>query len=168
MAYPIASLDIEANNLNEGFLGTQAPRYADGVLLLEFLMGAGLVIGAVLARQRCFRAHAWCQSAIVLLNLGVIVFTMLPSFRVHVSPKIPCKLGKAYYALATAHAALGTVTEIAGLYVLLSAGTRLLPEKFRITQYKPWMRTVLLLWWLVLLFGLATYARFYVPHLFRK
>lgn len=168
MAYPIASLDIEANNLNEGFLGTQAPRYADGVLLLEFLMGAGLVIGAVLARQRCFRAHAWCQSAIVLLNLGVIVFTMLASFRVHVSPKIPCKLGKAYYALATAHAALGTVTEIAGLYVLLSAGTRLLPEKFRITQYKPWMRTVLLLWWLVLLFGLATYARFYVPHLFRK
>jgi uncharacterized membrane protein YozB (DUF420 family) len=93
---------------------------------------------------------------------------MLPSFRVHVSPKIPCKLGKAYYALATAHAALGTVTEIAGLYVLLSAGTHLLPEKLRITRYKPWMRTVLLLWWLVLLFGLATYARFYVPHLFRK
>jgi uncharacterized membrane protein YozB (DUF420 family) len=154
--------------LNEGFLGTQAPRYADGVLLLEFLMGGGLVIGAALARQRRFRAHAWCQSAIVLLNFGVIVFTMLPSFRVHVSPKIPCKLGKAYYALATAHAALGTVTEIAGLYVLLSAGTHLLPEKLRITRYKPWMRTVLLLWWLVLLFGLATYARFYVPHLFRK
>jgi uncharacterized membrane protein YozB (DUF420 family) len=168
MAYPVASQGIEANNLNEGFLGTQAPRYADGVLLLEFLMGAGLVIGAALARQRRFRAHAWCQSAIVLLNLGVIVFTMLPSFRVHVSPKIPCKLGKAYYALATAHAALGTVTEIAGLYVLLSAGTHLLPEKFRITRYKPWMRTVLLLWWLVLLLGLATYARFYVPHLFRK
>ena len=154
--------------MNEGFLGTQAPRYADVVLLLEILMGAGLVIGAVLARLRRFRRHAWCQSVIVLLNLAVIVFTMLPSFRLHVSPKIPLKLGKAYYALATAHAALGTITEIAGLYIVLAAGTRILPEKFRITNYKLWMRTVIVLWWLVLLLGCATYARFYVPHLFRK
>jgi uncharacterized membrane protein YozB (DUF420 family) len=159
---------LEANTLNEGFLGTQAPRYADVVLLLEILMGAGLVIGAVLARLRRFRRHAWCQSVIVLLNLAVIVFTMLPSFRLHVSPKIPLKLGKAYYALATAHAALGTITEIAGLYIVLAAGTRILPEKFRITNYKLWMRTVIVLWWLVLLLGCATYARFYVPHLFRK
>jgi uncharacterized membrane protein YozB (DUF420 family) len=154
--------------LHEGFLGTQAPRCADVVLLLEILMGAGLLIGAALARRRHFRAHAWCQSTIVLLNLGVIVFMMLPSFRVHVAPKIPLKLGRAYYALATAHAALGTITEIAGLYILLAAGTSTLPEKLRITNYKLWMRTVLVLWWLVLLFGMATYARWYAPHLFQK
>ena len=81
---------------------------------------------------------------------------------------IPAKLGKAYYALATAHAALGSVAEIGGLYVLLSAGTKVLPPKFRITEYKRWMRRVLVLWWLVLLLGLATYTRWYVPHLFRK
>jgi uncharacterized membrane protein YozB (DUF420 family) len=151
-----------------GFLGTAAPGYADLVLVLEIAMGVGLLIGALLARLRHFRGHAWCQSVIVLLNLGVIVFTMIPSFRVHVSPKIPVKLGKAYYSLATAHAALGTITEIAGLYILLAAGTTVLPEKFRITKYKAWMRTVLVLWWVVLLLGLATYARWYVPHLFRK
>lgn len=154
--------------MNGGFLGTAAPAYADMTLLLEIAMGVGLLIGALLARMRRFREHAWCQSVIVLLNLGVIVFTMIPSFRVHVSPKIPLKLGKAYYALATAHAALGTITEIAGLYILLAAGTNVLPEKFRITKYKDWMRTVLVLWWLVLLLGLATYARWYVPHLLRK
>jgi len=131
-------------------------------------MGAGLLIGARLARLRRFTGHAWCQSVIVLLNLAVIVLTMIPSFRVQVIPKIPLKLGKAYYALATAHAALGTVTEIAALYILLSAGTSILPEKFRITRYKRWMRTVLALWWAVLLLGLTTYARWYVPHLFRK
>jgi hypothetical protein len=103
--------------LNEGFLGTAAPRCADVVLLLEFAMGVGLLIGAVLARTRRFRLHAWCQSAIVLLNLVVIVLVMLPSFHVHVRPKIPLKLGTAYYALATAHGALGSVTEIAGLYI---------------------------------------------------
>jgi uncharacterized membrane protein YozB (DUF420 family) len=154
--------------LNEGFLRTAAPHYADVTLLLEIAMGVGLLIGALLARLGRFRQHAWCQSVIVLLNLTVIVFTMIPSFRVHVSPKIPLKLGKAYYALATAHAALGTVTEIAGLYILLAAGTSILPVKFRITKYKVWMRTVLVLWWLVLLLGSVTYARWYVPHLFQK
>jgi uncharacterized membrane protein YozB (DUF420 family) len=87
---------------------------------------------------------------------------------VQVIPKIPLKLGKAYYALATAHATLGTITEIAGLYVLLAAGTSILPERFRITKYKLWMRTLLVLWWVVLLMGFATYARWYFPHLFRK
>lgn len=154
--------------MNEGFLGTAASAYADVTLLLEIAMGLGLLIGAMLARRRRFRGHAWCQSVIVLLNLGVIIFTMIPSFRVHVSPKIPVKLGKAYYALATAHAALGTITELAGLYILLAAGTSVLPEKFRITRYKAWMRTVLVLWWLVLFLGFATYGRWYVPHLFRK
>jgi uncharacterized membrane protein YozB (DUF420 family) len=154
--------------MNEGFLGTQAPRYADVILLLEILMGVGLFIGAELARRQCFRAHAWCQSLIVLANLVVIVALMAPSFHGHVLPKIPLKLGKAYYALAAAHAALGTVTEIAGLYLLLAAGTNLVPEKFRITRYKLWMRTVLVLWWIVLFLGAATYARWYVPHLFRK
>jgi uncharacterized membrane protein YozB (DUF420 family) len=131
-------------------------------------MGVVLLIGALLARFGRIRQHALCQSAIVLLNLAVIVLTMIPSFRVHVSPKIPIKLGKSYYALATAHATLGSVTEIAGLYILLAAGTSVLPKKFRITKYKLWMRTVLVLWWVVLLLGLATYARWYVPRLFRK
>jgi uncharacterized membrane protein YozB (DUF420 family) len=148
--------------------GIMAPLYANLTLLLEIAMGVGLLTGALLARLRRFRAHAWCQSVIVLLNLLLIVFTMIPSFRVRVSPKIPLKLGKAYYGLATAHAALGAITEIAGLYILLAAGTSVLPEKFRIARYKLWMRSVLILWWVVLLLGLATYARWYVPHFFRR
>jgi uncharacterized membrane protein YozB (DUF420 family) len=154
--------------LREAFFETAAPRTADLVLALEIAMGVGLLVGARLARKGCFRQHAWCQSAIVLLNLAVVVVMMIPSFRVQVLPRIPAKLGKAYYGLATTHAALGTVTELAGLYILLSAGTSVLPEKLRITKYRAWMRTVLVLWWLVLLLGLATYTRWYVPHLFRK
>jgi uncharacterized membrane protein YozB (DUF420 family) len=154
--------------LNEGFLGTAAPRTADFVLLLEIAMGVGLLIGAWLARTRRFRLHAWCQSIIVLLNLVVIALMMIPSFRVRVFPRIPARLGKAYYALATIHAALGSVTEIAGLYILLAAGTSLLPEQLRITRYKVWMRSVLVVWWIVLLVGFATYTRWYVPHLYRK
>lgn len=154
--------------MNGSYLGTAAPPYASLTLLLEIAMGVGLLIGALLARRRRFRAHAWCQAVIVLLNLAAIVLTMIPSFRAQVIPKIPLKLGKAYYAFATAHAVVGTITEVTGLYILLAAGTSVLPERFRITNYKFWMRTVLVLWWVVLLLGLATYARWYVPHLFRK
>ena len=150
------------------FPGTVVPPDANLTLLLEIAMGVGLLIGAFLARRQRFRQHAWCQAVIVLLNLAVIVLVMIPSFRVQVIPKIPLKLGKAYYALATTHAALGTITEVAGLYILLAAGTSVLPEKFRVTNYKLWMRTVLMLWWVVLLLGFATYARWYFPHLFRK
>jgi uncharacterized membrane protein YozB (DUF420 family) len=154
--------------LIKAFLETAAPRGANLVLVLEIAMGIGLLLGARLARKRRFRQHAWCQSIIVLLNFAVISVMMIPSFRVHVFPRIPARLGKAYYALATAHAALGSATEIAGLYILLSAGTSVLPRKLRITKYKLWMRSVLVLWWVVLILGMATYTRWYVPHLFRK
>jgi len=153
--------------VNQGFLGTSVPLAADIVLLLEVAMGAGLLFGAWLARAKRYRQHAWCQSAVVILNLAVIAATMAPSFRTQVLPRIPAKLSRPYFAWATAHAALGSFTELAALYILLAAGTRLLPESMRITRYKLWMRTVLALWWLVLLLGFATYARWYVPHLFR-
>jgi uncharacterized membrane protein YozB (DUF420 family) len=150
------------------FFPTAAPPSADLVLALEIVMGSALLVGAGLARKQRFRQHAWCQSIVVLMNLLVVTVMMFPSFRIHVFPRIPVKLGKAYYALSTTHAALGTVTELAGLYILLSAGTRLLPVHFRITRYKFWMRTVLVLWWIVLSLGFATYTRWYVPNLFRK
>lgn len=152
----------------KAFLQTAAPLGANVVLVLEIAMGIGLLLGARLARKRRFRQHAWCQSTIVLLNLAVVVVMMIPSFRLHVLPRVPAKLGKAYYALATLHGSFGTVTELAGLYVLVSAGTKVLPEKLRITKYKAWMWSVLVLWWVVLLLGMATYTRWYVPHLFSK
>jgi uncharacterized membrane protein YozB (DUF420 family) len=151
----------------QAFLETAAPRAVNVVLVLEIAMGIGLLLGARLARKRRLRQHAWCQSVIVLLNLAVVAMMMIPSFRVHVLPKVPAKLGKAYYALATTHGAFGAVTELAGLYILVSAGTSVLPEKLRITRYKVWMRSVLVLWWVVLLLGMATYTRWYAPHLFR-
>ena len=111
------------------FLETAAPHGANVVLVLEMAMGIGLLLGAWLARQGRFRQHAWCQSTIVLLNFAVVAVMMVPSFRVHVLPRIPAKLGKAYYALATTHGALGTVTELAGSYILPVRGHQRLAGK---------------------------------------
>jgi hypothetical protein len=135
---------------------------------MEFAMGVALLAGAILARVRKFQAHAWCQSVVVVLNAGVIVLAMLPSLRRQVVPGIPMKLGRSFYALATAHAALGAIVECAGLYLILAAGTTLVPEKLRLTRYKLWMRTVMVGWWTVLLLGIAAYARWYIPGSFRR
>ena len=105
---------------------------------------------------------------VVLINLAIILLVMVPSFRDHVSPRIPLRLARPYYGLATAHAAAGTVTECAGLYIVLAAGTNFLPKKCRITRYKLWMRCELVAWWLTLILGLATYGRWYVPQAVAK
>jgi uncharacterized membrane protein YozB (DUF420 family) len=154
--------------LSEGFLGTEATGSADLVMVFEIGMGLALLIGAMLARRKQFWLHARCQTVIVLLNLVIIALWMVPSFHDHVSPKIPARLGQAYYGFATAHATLGGVAEIVALYILLAAGTDIVPQRFRLRNYKSWMRTALALWWLALVFGFATYARWYIPGLFRK
>ncbi|MGO9269273.1 MAG: hypothetical protein ACLQOO_03265 [Terriglobia bacterium] len=61
---------------------------------------------------------------------------------------------------------MGTVAELFALYILMAAGTNILPQRLRFTRYRPWMRAALFLWWLALLFGLATYVRWYVMPLF--
>ena len=154
--------------MREGFLGTASPFYSDVVLILELAMGLTLLAGALLAHLRKFHAHAWCQSVVVLLNAAVIALAMLPSFRHQVAPRIPLKLRRSFYATATAHAVLGTAVECAAVYILLAAGTTLIPEKLRLTRYKLWMRTVLASWWLVILLGAATYVRWYIPSFFRR
>ena len=150
--------------MNQGVLGTTAPFYVDIVLTLEIVMGLALLAGALLARMQKFRAHACCQCMVVLVNFVIIVVLMIPSFHNNVAPRIPLRLGRPYYALATAHAVAGTITECIGLYILLAAGTNFLPRKFRITRYKLWMRCELAAWWATLLLGIATYGRWYVPN----
>lgn len=153
------------NQIHRGFLGTAAPFYADALLTTEIAMGLMLLLGFWLARTRSFKWHAVCQSAVVLLNAALIVFLMLSAFSSRVLPKLPTRLGRMPYLISTVHAALGAVAELTGIYVLLVAGTDLLPIKLRFRNYKLWMRITLLLWWMALLFGLATYAVWYGPWL---
>jgi uncharacterized membrane protein YozB (DUF420 family) len=140
-----------------------APFSANCTLLLELAMGIALVFGAWLARCQRYPQHAWCQSLVVLLNAVVIAIAMVPPFDTRVVPKIPGKLGYSFYALATAHAIVASAAEAAALYLLLAAGTKALPERLRLTNFKRAMRSALALWWLAILLGGATYVRWYGP-----
>ncbi len=148
--------------MNRGFLKTAAPFSSDLTLIVEIGMGVALLAGGALARRGRYRAHAWCQSVVVLLNPVAILLAMVPSFRRSFAPPIPAVFRHSYYALAAVHAVLGTLAELFALYILAVAGTNILPKRLRFTRYGRWMRAALILWWVALLFGLATYVRWYV------
>lgn len=148
--------------MNRGFLGTAAPWSSDATLILELGMGVALLLGATLARRGRRRAHAWCQSAVVLGNLLAIALTMAPSFRSSFAPPIPAGFPNSYYLLAAVHVALGALAELFALYILMVAGTNILPKRLRFMRYRAWMRAALVLWWAALLLGLATYVRWYL------
>jgi len=152
----------EHDLLKQGFLGTTAPLYADVVLLLEIGMGVALLLGAFLARVRKYRWHAICQSTIVLLNLAVILTVMVPALHPGVLSKLSDSTIRSYYWLSTVHGVLGISAESLALYILLVAGTRVLPQRLRFRNYKFWMRGTVLLGWSVLVLSVATYVRWYV------
>src|SRR5512144_2418699 len=115
--------------MSKGFLGTAAPRAADLTLLAESAIGLALIMGTMLARRRWYRAHGWCQSIVVLLNMVVIAAYMVPSFRRQVVPAIPADLGDSAYILAVAHGSAGLIAELLALYILLVAGANILPQR---------------------------------------
>ena len=130
-------------------------------LIAQLLMGAALFTGMVLARRKRFRAHAICQSAVVLLNLIPIFYFMAPVFHRAVQPGLPRRLNDSFFSVSTAHAAVGTIAEILGIYIILVAGTKLVPEAFRFKNWKRWMRLELTIWWITIALGLVTYYVWY-------
>ena len=149
----------------KGFLGTGAGFRADLNLILQLIMGVALVLGVALAKQRRYRAHGICQTTVLLLNLILIVSVMGPSFRLQVAPVLPRGLHHRYYAAAAVHGFLGVAAELLGLYIVLVAGTKVVPQRLRFKAWKPWMRAELMLWSVVLLAGLATYYVWYIASL---
>jgi uncharacterized membrane protein YozB (DUF420 family) len=145
----------------EGFLGTHAGFGSDLNLTIQIAMGVALISGAFLARAKRFAAHGICQTVVLVLNLVLICFLMWPSFHSHVLPRLPTHLGKRFYAVATIHGLLGVLAEILGLYIVLVAGTKVLPKSWRFKRWKLWMRVELALWWFVLMMGALTYWVWY-------
>jgi uncharacterized membrane protein YozB (DUF420 family) len=150
----------------KGFLGTGATFGADVNLVVQFLMGVALIAGAVLAKRKLYRAHGICQTTVLLLNLLMIGLVMWPSFKQQVEPRLPRVLHRWYYAAATIHALLGLTAELVGLYIIIVAGTSILPEWLRFKDWKRWMRAELTLWVIVVISGMWTYYLWYVK-LFR-
>jgi plastocyanin len=131
-------------------------------LLLEIGLAATLTAGLFLVRAGKYRAHGRMQSAVVLLNFVVVGGIMVPSFHRQVWSHLVSRWRDPYYAVPIVHAGLGTATLLLALYVVLVAGTNMLPKQWRFQNYKAWMRMTLTLWWVVVVLGAGVYYVWYV------
>ena len=135
---------------------------ADVNLVVQVGMAVALLVGAVFARRKCYRAHAITQTSVLLLNLVMIATVMWPSTQQQVLPAFPDVLDRWYFAAPSLHGVLGIVAEVLGLYIAMVAGTGWLPERLRFRNWKRWMRIELVLWWVTLGSGVGTYYVWYV------
>lgn len=146
-------------------LGTDAPGVADAVVVFEVAAGAALLLGAFFAHTGRIRYHAYLQSAVVFVNLPVVLAWMVPMYLTYVLPDLASEYTQSFYYVPTIMLLLGGAAEALGVYTVLVAGTNWLPERLRFRNYKVWMRSVVGLWWATLALGLLTYYVWYVSPL---
>ncbi len=146
-----------------GIFGTRGSLFADLNLIAQVLLLAGLTAGFFLARRGNISAHQYNQTSWVFFNLVLTIFIMAVSFNRQVVPGIPEKLVRTYYSVSSLHAALGAITILSALYLVLRMNG-LLPQAMRGTKrwWKNLMRATLGMYWLVGLFGIGTYYFWYV------
>ena len=121
-----------------------------------------LSIGVLLARVKRFRLHAILQSAVVLLNLGYILRIMLPSLRHQLPASYPMSRKDLPVAIVLLLSFVGSLAWLMALYVILVAGTPLIPRRFCFSNYRRWMWAVFVLWWAAFLLGCLVYYQWYV------
>jgi uncharacterized membrane protein YozB (DUF420 family) len=145
-----------------GYLPTPTVQLATIVLGTELAIAGLLLVGMLVVRLGHVRAHRAIQSSMVLLNIPIVLALMAPDYWNYVRPGLPGSLGQSFFLFPTLMLVAGAVAEVLGIYIILVAGTNLVPERFRFRRYKLWMRTELILWWAVVLAGIATYYTWWV------
>jgi uncharacterized membrane protein YozB (DUF420 family) len=140
-----------------GFLQRTSTLGGDLNLIAQVALGITLLVGVELARRGWYRAHGACQTTALALTMLLTVAWMLPAFREVYEPSIERGVMNRVNLAAAVHVILGTLTLLLGVWVVLVAGTSVVPPRLRFRNYKAWMRTLLTLWWLGITFGVATY-----------
>src|SRR5262245_54251226 len=114
-------------------------------LWILITVGVLLGVGALLARRGWYRAHGACQAVAYLITALMTAVWMLPVFATFFLPDLLGAKVDRTGAVAIAHGALGTAVLLLGAYVILVAGTSVIPARLRFRHYRPWMLTLLAL-----------------------
>ena len=137
-----------------GFLGP-ASLLSDLNLTLEVLLVLGLTVGFTLARSGRIEAHRVNQTAWVLVNAALVACIMIPSLQ-NAKLQSVADLTKLPTALPWIHAAVGLVTLISGLWLVLQMND-VVPQRWHTPRWKTLMRLTLTGYWLVALLGIGIY-----------
>ena len=129
-----------------GFFGS-GTLLADINIILELLLVGGLTFGMLLAKSGNIGAHRVNQSAWVIVNAVLVALIMIPSIRTfklaHLSD-----LGNSGNLIVVIHAAVGALTLISGLWLLLQMND-ILPARWHIRGWKTLMRATLAGYWAI-------------------
>src|SRR2546428_2805 len=119
-----------------GFLGRGAPLGADLNLVFEVVLGVVLLVGMMLARRGRYRAHGACQSTVFVAVLALTVFWMIPSLHDNYGPSLFAGVMNRVNVAVAAHIVAGTIALLMGAWVVLVAGTSVIPARLRFQNYK--------------------------------
>jgi len=151
---------ISASGLegSRGFFGP-GPLIADANLILEIFLVVGLSYGFLLARSGNIDAHRINQTTWVALNIGLIALLMAGSM--HVKLVRAADLADWRIGITWLHAAVGTLTAVTGLWIVLQMND-VLPRGLHVRGWKTLMRAAFAGYWLTAIFGGATYYFWYI------
>jgi hypothetical protein len=150
----VASLRATGKADAGGFLGP-ASLASDLNLTLEVLLVLGLTAGFAIARSGRIEAHRVNQTVWVLVNAALVACIMIPSLQ-HATLQSLADLTRLPTLLPWIHAALGLVTLICGLWLVLQMND-VMPQRWHIARWKTLMRLTLTGYWLVALLGVGIY-----------
>ena len=130
-------------------------------LLVSLLIALTLTVGVVMAVRQKYEVHRWLQTTAVILNILLVLLVMLRSYSEFVLPGVPGKLNESFYSVTTLHAAIGLVTLLLGLFIVLRANN-LMIKSLQFSNYKRFMRTAYGLYIVTTLLGIWVYSTWYL------
>jgi hypothetical protein len=141
-----------------GFVGPGV-LIADVNLAIEIVLVLGLTVGAWLARRGSIEAHRVNQTVWVLVNAALVAFIMFSSMQ-DAKLESLASLAETRLWVTWLHALIGTLTLIAGLWLVLQMND-VLPKAVHVSWWKTLMRCTLAGYWTVALLGLWIYYLWY-------
>ena len=150
--------------MTRGLLGTQATLVADLNLILQIIILAVLAISVFEGRRRGMDHGRMLVTAAVAINAVLIIAVMNPSF-FRILPFALHNPGARGPRVVWPHVVLGTLAELIGVYVVLSANLNSArPLRLQPTTLttRAAFRVMFLLWMVALALGLMIYSVLYM------
>jgi uncharacterized membrane protein YozB (DUF420 family) len=146
-----------------GFLGTNANFAADMTLLASVIVAILFTVGLVLAIKGRYQAHRWVQTTAATFNAVFVLWLMVLPFRDFIVRDFMGQRPPYFYYITTAHAIVGFVALVFGLFVVLRGNNfMLIPKPLRFNNYKLFMRISYALYMLATLLGIWVYFTWFV------
>ena len=146
--------------MSSGILGTRAGLVADVNLLVQVLLLAVLIFGALQARRGIRDTHQWLMTGAVIINAAAIILVMNPSF-FRALPSALRDPGSLRSMLLWPHMIVGVLAELMGVYIAIRTRVEASgPAGWRAAI--PTMVVTWFLWVLAAAVGMGLYVVWYV------